>query len=211
MLKSPLISAEGSKQKQKNTDWSHCVHLRSNFNEWKIKSKPFIRAAASQNSRLLGQRENSPVIKGELRRCNTSKTSLSKRKKKRRGVERGGMEIRAFRKRREETLIKAALRVWWWKQTEFPSEPALIMRSCWGTEQIISAVNVFNMAVKMLSHLASSRHIISSPMPVISHVLFSSVVELFTDWMPERRRWPLDTLLTAVSVCVFLPVHAHTH
>lgn len=51
----------------------------------------------------LGLSKDSPVIKGELHRCNTSKSLLAKWKKKRRGVERGGGEIRPFQRRSEET------------------------------------------------------------------------------------------------------------
>lgn len=56
----------------------------------------------------LGASEDSPVIKWESHACNTSKSLLAKWKKKRRGVERGGGEIRPFRekkkkRRREET------------------------------------------------------------------------------------------------------------
>lgn len=50
----------------------------------------------------LGTSEDSPVIKGESHRCNTSKSLLAKWKKKRRGVERGGGEIRPFRKKKKE-------------------------------------------------------------------------------------------------------------
>lgn len=50
----------------------------------------------------LGTREDSPVIKGELHRCNISKSLLAKWKKKRRGVERRGGGMRPVRRRREE-------------------------------------------------------------------------------------------------------------
>lgn len=51
----------------------------------------------------LGTSEDSPVIKGELHRCNISKSLLAKWKKKRRGVERGGGGMRPLPRRREET------------------------------------------------------------------------------------------------------------
>lgn len=50
----------------------------------------------------LGASEDSPVIKWESHACNTSKSLLAKWKKKRRGVERGGGEIRPFREKRKK-------------------------------------------------------------------------------------------------------------
>lgn len=50
----------------------------------------------------LGVSKDSPVIKGDLYRFNTSKSLLAKWKKNSRGVERGGVEIRLFQRRREE-------------------------------------------------------------------------------------------------------------
>lgn len=50
----------------------------------------------------LGASEDSPVIKWESHACNTSKSLLAKWKKKRRGVERGGGEIRPFREKKKK-------------------------------------------------------------------------------------------------------------
>ena len=117
----------------------------------------------------LGMGEDSPVIKGELHRCNISKSLLAKWRKKRRG----SGERRPLRKEERGDLNPSGFKGLVVKtKTPFPSEPALIMRSCRGMEGYISAVNVFNMAVKTLSDLASPRHIISPLMPVISMFCF---------------------------------------
>lgn len=69
---------------RRKTGWSR---LDSKFNEWKIQAKTF-RHADGASKDPLGRREDSPVIKGELHRCNISKSSLAEWGKKRRGVER---------------------------------------------------------------------------------------------------------------------------
>ena len=120
----------------------------------------------------LGMGEDSPVIKGELHRCNISKSLLAKWRKKRRGSGERRWRDETVSKERRDLNPSGFKGLVVKTKTPFPSEPALIMRSCRGMEGYISAVNVFNMAVKTLSDLASPRHIISPLMPVISMFCF---------------------------------------
>lgn len=164
-----------------------------------------------RNDFPLGNSEDSPVIKGELHRCNISKSSLAKWKKTRRGVEWREVEEGwyGFEGGELETKLWGVLRVDGENKAPFPSEPALIMRSCWGMEGYISAVNVFNMSVRRSAvtsaSLASSHHIISLLMPVISMfcILFESFLTSVYRLMPERKWGLLDKIINC-SMCAFL-------